>query len=70
MECPPDDLLRHELELSVERMRHAEHEIELLGWLPTGAVWNAFERLNHERTRYAWLLRHLWPTEPPRDRES
>ncbi|NTU85243.1 MAG: hypothetical protein HGA45_38790 [Chloroflexales bacterium] len=56
----PDKLLLRDLELSAERMLHAEREIELLGWLPTAAAWAAIERLGHERARHNWLLRCLW----------
>ena len=65
----PDDLLRYELELSAERMRQAEYEIELLGWLPTSAVCATFERLGRERARHVWLLQRLWCSDLSDDRE-
>ncbi len=56
----PDDLLLRDLELSVERILHAECEIELLGWLPTVAACNVLDRLGRERARHNRLLRSLW----------
>ncbi|NWF79243.1 MAG: hypothetical protein HXY37_04235 [Chloroflexi bacterium] len=56
----PDELLLRDLELSAERMLHAEREIELLGWLPTTAACTALDRLGRERARHDWLLRRLW----------
>jgi hypothetical protein len=69
MERPPDTLLRYELALSAERMRQAECEIELLGWLPTAATSATLERLGRERAHYAWLLRCLWRSDSPHDRD-
>ncbi|NCC31025.1 MAG: hypothetical protein EOM24_03255 [Chloroflexia bacterium] len=38
----------------------AERELELLGWLPTSAMWIIHDLLWHERERQTWLLRLGW----------
>lgn len=64
-----DDPLWHELALSAERISQAECELELLGWLPTAAVYTTFERMNRERAYYGWLLRSLWYAQLSNDRD-
>ncbi|PDW00783.1 hypothetical protein [Candidatus Viridilinea mediisalina] len=51
--------LWHELARSEERIRQAELEFTLLGWLPTAASWATLERLGLERERHAWLRQRL-----------
>jgi hypothetical protein len=52
-----NDALANELAACEERIFLAERELELLGWLPTSAVWSTLDRLWHERERQNWLLR-------------
>ncbi|MFQ3661382.1 MAG: hypothetical protein SNJ69_03195 [Chloroflexaceae bacterium] len=66
MALPLDEMLLRELEDSLERLQHAEHELTLLGWLPTSATGATLERLGHERARHAWLLRRLLRPDTPR----
>lgn len=65
MSTRPDEALLRELELSAERILHAERELELLGWLPTAAACATLDRLGREQARHAWLLRHLWRSDVP-----
>ncbi|ABU58330.1 hypothetical protein [Roseiflexus castenholzii] len=54
-----DDDLCRELALCQERLLHIEHEIELLGWLPTSYGWSLADRLSREYARLEWLCRLL-----------
>jgi hypothetical protein len=53
-------ILADELAACEERIFLAERELELLGWLPTSAVWSTLDRLWHERERQSRLLRRWW----------
>lgn len=56
---PEQSILADELAACEERIFLAERELELLGWLPTSAMWSIRDRLWHEREHQSWMLR-LW----------
>ena len=65
-----DDDLYREIASCQERLFQIEHEIELIGWLPTSHSWSLVERLSREYARLDSLWRMLTCPEMARYRRG